>query len=159
MSNAKSESRRNFLRASVTGAAGVALIGPLANKAKAAEIPTTLIDLSKTPINTDVDNLRVAFVKDSTMLRSATWGGFDTCNNPSNTTTGVNYPVVKDNMDKLACALVNTKNPTSAWAKLLKIPSSKTWATAKAVLKVNTFSGNFPSVAIVAKICDVLIAQ
>jgi hypothetical protein len=165
MRNKVLESRRNFLRTSVAGAAGMALVGPMANKAKAANINCTKINMSTTPINTDIDNLRVAWITDSAMLKAnPTWGGFDTFNNPTNT-NGVEYAVVKSNMDKLACALANKVNtslvgdPSAAWDTILKIPSTKTWATATAALKVNCFAGDFPSVPIVSKICEVLIAK
>ena len=60
-------------------------------------------------------------------------------------------------MDKLACALANKTDVTAAWATLLKIPSTKTWQTAKAVIKPNAFAGDHPSVPIVSRICEVLI--
>jgi hypothetical protein len=159
------ESRRNFLKASAISAAGFALIGPAAKKAAAAPITTTLVNLSTTPVNTDVDNLRVAFITDATpgtvaagtMVRSTNYPGWDNFNDPTNTTTGVNYAVVKSNMDKLACALAAKTDATSAWATLLKKPASKTWATTKAVIKPNAFASDHPSVPIVSKICEVLI--
>jgi len=150
-------SRRNFLKTSAIGAAGLAVIGPGLKKSSAANITTNLVNLSATQINKDVDNLRVAYITDSTMVRSPNYPGWDSFNNPTNTTTGVNYTVVESNMDKLACALANKTNASDAWALLLKIPSTKTWATAKAAIKVNAFASAHPSVPIVAKICRVLV--
>jgi hypothetical protein len=165
MSKKISESRRNFLKASAISAAGFAIVGPMAKKGKAANINTTLVNLSTTPVNTDVDNLRVAYLTDApvgtvtatSMVRSTTYPGFDSFNNPTNTTTGVNYAAVQSNMDKLACALANKTDVTAAWATLLKIPSTKTWATAKVAIKPNARFDAHPSVAIVAKICRVLV--
>ena len=131
----------------------------MANKAKAANVNCTRINMSTTPINTDIDNLRVAWITDAAMLKAnPTWGGFDTFNNPANT-NGVEYTVVKSNMDKLACALANKTGDkvNEAWTTILKLPAGKTWATATAALKVNCFAGDFPSVPIVAKMCEVLI--
>jgi hypothetical protein len=159
MSKKVSEGRRNFLKASAVGAAGFAILGPGVKKAKAAPITTNLVNLSTTQINQNIDNLRVAYITDTAMLRSTTYPGWDSFNNPTNTTTGVVYSVVKDNMDKLACALANKTNPTDAWATIFKIPASKTWATAKAAIKVNAFASAHPSVPIVAKICEVLIGK
>jgi hypothetical protein len=159
MSKKVSEGRRNFLKASAVGAAGFAILGPGVKKAKAATVTTSLINLSTTQINQNIDNLRVAYITDTAMLRSTTYPGWDSFNNPTNATTGVVYPVVKDNMDKLACALANKSNPTDAWSTIFKIPSTKTWATAKAAIKVNAFANAHPSVPIVAKICEVLIGK
>jgi|WetSurMetagenome_2_1015567.scaffolds.fasta_scaffold00056_41 hypothetical protein len=165
MSKKTLESRRNFLKVSAMSAAGLSIMGPMAKKARGATITTTLANLSTTPINTDVSNLRVAFITDATpgtvtatsMVRTTNYPGWGSFNNPTNTTTGVNYTTVKANMDKLACALASKTNATEAWATLLKIPSNKTWGTAKAVIKPNAFAGDHPSIPIVSKICEVLI--
>jgi TAT (twin-arginine translocation) pathway signal sequence len=164
MSKRTLESRRNFLKASAASAAGLAMIGPGAKKASAATINLNLIPLSTTPINQDIDNLRVAYITDQAVMNANHhWPQWDNFNNPTpaaNTTDAVvNYSVVATDMDKLACALANKTNVTDAWNTIFKIPASKTWATAKAAMKVNTFSGLFPSVAIVAKICNVLIGK
>ncbi len=123
-----------------------------------------MVNLSTTPINTDVDNLRVAFIQDApsgtvtstSMVRSTTYPGWTDFNSPTYA-TGVNFAAVKANMDKLACALANKTDVTAAWATLLKIPSTKTWQTAKAVIKPNAFASDHPSVPIVSRICEVLI--
>jgi hypothetical protein len=164
MSKKVLKSRRNFLKASAVSAAGLAVLGPGLKKASAAPINTTLVNLSTTPINTGVDNLRVAFIQDApsgtvtatSMVRSTAYPGWDNFNSPTYA-TGVNFAAVKTNMDKLACALANKTDVTAAWAALLKIPSTKTWATAKAVIKPNAFAGDHPSVPIVSRICEVLI--
>jgi len=152
-----SESRRNFLKTSAVGAAGLMVAGPLLKKASAANINTNLVNLSATQINQSVDNLRVAFITDATMVRSNNYPGWDSFNDSANATTGANYTAVKSNMDKLACSLANTSNVNTAWAALLKIPASKTWATAKAAIKVNAFAGDHPSVPIVARVVEVLV--
>jgi hypothetical protein len=165
MSKKICEGRRNFLKTSAVGAAGLALAGPLSKKAKAVDLPVKLIPLSTTKINQDVDNLRVAYITDDTakpaecMVRSSTYPGFDSFNNPTNATTGVNYANVKTKMDKLACALTNNADIDAAWGTLLKIPSTKTWATAKAAIKINSIGSDHAAVPIVAKICEVLIGK
>ena len=159
MKQKETESRRNFLKTSATAAVGLAIMGPGLKKAAAADIPTKVVNLSTTPINQDIDNLRVAWITDSAMMRNNKWGGFDTFNNPAATTSGAVYPVIKDNVDKLACALANKTKVSDAWATIFKIPPTKTWATAKAAIKVNCFAGDFPTVAIVARICEVLIGK
>jgi hypothetical protein len=159
------ESRRNFLKASAISAAGFAFVGTAAKKAAAAPISTTLVNLSTTPVNMDVDNLRVAYITDApagtvtstSMVRSTSYPGFDNFNSPTNTTTGVNYAAVQSNLDKLACALAAKTDATQAWATLLKIPASKTWATAKIAIKPNSRFNAHPCVPILAKICRVLL--
>jgi hypothetical protein len=164
MKNKSSESRRNFLKASAVGAAGLAILGPSAKKASAVPITAKLIPLPTTPINQDIENLRVAYITDPLCMNTNHhWPGWDGFNNPTpaaNTTNAVvSYSAVAADMDKLACALANKNLPADAWNTIFKIPSSKTWPTAKAAMKVNTFSGLFPSVAIVAKLCNVLIGK
>ncbi len=159
MAEKMSGSRRNFLKASALGAASLAVLGPQAKKAAAATISAKTIPLNTTPINQDIENLRVAYITDQAMLRSSNYPGFDSFNNATNTTTGVVYSVVKDNIDKLACALANKTSIADAWATIFKIPSTKTWATAKAAIKVNAFANDHPCVPIVAKICEVLIGK
>ena len=163
MKKGVSESRRNFLKSSAAATAGIAILGPAARKAAAADIPTQVVNLSTTPINQSIDNLRVAYITDPAMVRSSTWSGpttgWDHFNDPTNA-TGVDYDLVKTNMDKLACTLANKAYPTGitdAWSTIFKLPAGKTWATAKAAFKVNGFTNDHPSVPIVKRVCDVLI--
>ena len=158
------ESRRNFLKASAAGAAGLAILGPSAKKASAVPITAKLIPLNTTPINVDIDNLRVAWITDQAVMNAnhhwPGWDGFNTTTPAAGTANAVvNYSVVATDMDNLARALANKTTTAAAWDTIFKIPTTKTWATAKAAIKVNTFSGLFPSVAIVAKICNVLIGK
>jgi hypothetical protein len=160
MKKVLSESRRNFLKSSAAATAGLAIVGPGIKKAAAADIPTKTINISQTPINTSIHNLRVAYITDATMKNGNHWGRFEDFNSTTNATSGVNYTVVKTNLDKLACALANKIYPDhvdAAWRTIFKIPSTKTWATAKAAIKVNGFAGAHPAVPIVAKVCEVLI--
>jgi hypothetical protein len=157
------DSRRNFLKASVVGTASLAIAGPMVKKARGADVNVRLINISQTPINQDIDNLRVAYITDAAMVRSSTWPGFATFNDPNNTTTGCVYSIVKANMDKLACALANKADAQQAWSTILKIPSNKTWATAKAAIKINGIGSAttslHASVPILAKLIEVLMSK
>ncbi len=165
MSKKTLESRRNFLKASAVGTAGLMVGVPMAKKTSGATINTAIINLSNTPINTDIDNLRVAYITDANVMNAKhhynSWGSFNNPNPAANDTTDsfVSYSVVATDMDKLACALTNTHDIATAWSTIFKIPSTKTWATAKAAMKVNTFAGLYPSVAVVAKVCNVLVGM
>jgi hypothetical protein len=153
-----SNSRRSFLKTSAATTAGLAIIGPGMKKASAATINTQTINLSTTPINTDIDNLRVASITDSKMMTKVQYGQFVDFNGKSAAPI-VDYAVVKANMDRLACALAAKTTPAEAWGTIFKIPATKTWATAKAAIKVNGFAGMHPAVPIVAKVCEVLIGK
>lgn len=165
MSKKVSEGRRNFLKTSVAGAAGLAIVGPMAKKARGATINTATVDLTTTKINQDIDNLRVAYIQDapagtvttSTMVPSTTTTPTSNWGNYNNATTGVRRAAVFTNMDKLACALAAKTDVNEAWSTIFKIPASKTWATAKVGVEVNCFASDHPSVAVVAKICRVLV--
>jgi hypothetical protein len=156
MNGSVSEGRRNFLKTSAATTAGLALIGPGMRKAEAAPIPTRLVDLSKTPVNTEVDNLRVAYISDPGMRRGTTYVDFPSFNNVNGTTNCVVYPTVNANVDKLACALANKNNVAQAWSTLLKIPNGKSWATGKAAIKVNGIGTLHACVPIVSRVCEVL---
>jgi hypothetical protein len=163
MKNHVCKNRRNFLKSTAAGVAGLAILGPAMKKACAADLPVKLIPLNTTKINTDIENLRVAYITDAAMVRSGTWGNFRTFNDPANTASGCVYSVVKSNMDKLACALANKTNATEAWDTIFKIPSTKQWSGAKAAIKINSIGDAngcvHASVPIVAKIVEVLMAK
>ena len=120
------------MKASAVGAAGLAILGPSSKKASAVPIPAKLIPLPVTPINQDIENLRVAYITDPLCMNANHhWPGWDGFNNPTppaNTTNAVvSYSAVAADMDKLACALANKNVPADAWNTIFKIPSSKTW--------------------------------
>jgi hypothetical protein len=158
-----SENRRNFLKSTAAGVAGIALLGPGLKKACAADLAVRQIPLNSTKINQDIENLRVAYITDTTMVRSGVWGNFTTFNDPANTVSGCVYTAVKSNMDKLACGLANKTNAIEAWDTIFKIPASKQWAAAKAAIKINSIgdasNSLHASVPILAKIVEVLMAK
>jgi hypothetical protein len=163
MGKQASKSRRNFLKASAAGAAGLALVGPGLKKASAADLPVKLIPLSTTKINQDIDNLRVAYITDAAMVRSNVWGSFVNFCDPNGTVNGAVYPVIKSNMDKLACALANKADAGDAWSTIFKLAPGKSWGTAKAAIKINSIGGAtdcvHASVPILAKVIEVLIGK
>ena len=102
-------------------------------------------------INPNIDNCRVAYVKDAAMM--ITSGSYDFKNW---NTSGINYDVVKANIDKMACALANTTPAAEAWKVIFRKPAGKTWAQVKAAIKVNAVGGYSPNVPTIAKLCEVL---
>jgi hypothetical protein len=146
------ESRRNFLKIAASSAAGIMVMGA-AGKRTYANLPT----VSPWPatgylqINPNIDNCRVVYVNDPTMLITTGTYNFKNFND-----SGVNYAIVKANIDKMACALAQKTVVADAWKTIFRRPEAKAWADVKVAIKVNAVGGYSPNVPIVAKLCEVL---
>ncbi|MFH1760071.1 MAG: FlgD immunoglobulin-like domain containing protein [bacterium] len=143
------ESRRFFLKSSVSGIAGL-----LVGSAGVGKIPAkTATWQGNTQINPDIDNLRVAFITDSGMILQSpsSW-------NTAGQNDAVNTSQVHGNMDKMACALAQKSSPAQAWAAIFMKQAGKSWQDVRVAIKTNCInSQNFPRLAIVDKICLELI--
>lgn len=149
----KNISRRNFIKASVTGAAGLALA-----RGGIAKIPMAPAGAWKRgmSINPDIDNLDVACCHDPRTL-AAGMTDFSML--------GQNAPVEKDlvqaNLDKMARALVRKKKgdvtAEEAWRTMFRKPAGKEWSQVKVAIKVNCLEPrNAPRLAVLDKLCRVL---
>jgi hypothetical protein len=149
----KNISRRNFIKTSVSGAAGLALarggtgMGPVA---------PTCAWKDGLAINPDIDNLDVICCHDPGML-TADMTDFSTAgqNAPANKTA------IQDNLDRMARALVRKKKGVvtaeEAWRTIFRKPASKEWGQVKVALKVNCLEPrNAPRLAVLDKLCRVL---
>jgi hypothetical protein len=144
------ESRRKFLKTSIACAAGFATVNPFVNNLHAEE-QTVWTD--KMPINPSIDNLRVAYCTDASMVTDSTvrWD-YD------NQNKNVSRTRVSDNMDKMAIALAQKNNVADAWKTIFRKSSSKGWTDVKVAIKVNTQSLYcMPRYAVVVKVCEALI--
>ena len=143
-------SRRDFFKTSVVGAAGVWA----ATHAKGAEAQTSSWPASGyMQINPNIDNCRVVYVTDTSMLTRTSYGNFSDANK-----NAINHARVKENLDKMACALARKATPSEAWATIFRKPTAKTWAQVKVAMKINC-CGNFsPAVGAVVKLCEALNA-
>jgi hypothetical protein len=149
----KNISRRNFIKASVTGAAGLALARRGMGKISMAPAGAWKDGMS---INSDIDNLDVVCCHDPRML-AAGMTDFSML--------GQNAPVdknaVQENLDKMARALVRKKKgdvtAEEAWRTIFRKPASKDWSLVNVAIKVNCLEPrNAPRLAVLDKLCRVL---
>jgi len=138
-------SRRRFLKK--TAILGIALTG----------LPTILIPKAqaawarKTTVHPNIDNLRVVSVIDPQMTAAeeprTSWARQEEL---------VNVPAVRENMDKLACALTGMRNPEQAWPTIFVKPPRKSWSDTVVAIKTNNISQQHTHSAVMAKVCHTL---
>jgi len=152
------KSRREFLKTTAAGGAGLILSDSVVNTVLGGEQKTVTRGVE---INPKINNLRVVYVEDSTMLAngtSTTFGTFSAAN------TKVNADKVKANMDKMACALANEADIKKAWETIFQKPAAKNWADVLIAIKPNCAAGStdgqsYPHavIPIINAVCNVLI--
>src|SRR4030042_7161691 len=104
--------RRSFIK--ITVAAGVGI----------AAFPTIFIPKAKahwakkTIVHPNVDNLRVVGITDLRMTKIAKQIPMDRADQEQL----VNKKAVEENIDKLACSLVDTRHPGALWCHIFVIP-------------------------------------
>ncbi len=134
--------RRNFLKMTAAGAAGLAFGKP--SKAFAAW-PTT----GTMNINSTINNMRVVACYDTRMMSTPTAMTFAAEN------AAVNSAQVAANMDAMAMSLAGTTTASTAWSTIFT--SSKAWSATKVAIKVNTIEPkNMARVAVIQKFCEVI---
>lgn len=137
--------RRNFLKNSLSGTAGIIIAG--SNKAFSRQNGWT----SGLEINPAIDNLRVVCCHDPKMvLRDPNWLQFQQqheCVDPE---------VIGANMDEMAKTLAQRESAQEAWAAIFRKPETKQWDEVKVAIKVNCAAYIHPRAAVVDKICRVL---
>jgi hypothetical protein len=105
----------------------------------------------KTPIHPSVDNLRVVGITDPSMTRAMEvkidWVEQEKL---------VVQKPVWENLDRLACALTDLKNPEQAWQDIFIKPPSKPWSEAVIAIKTNHIAMQHTHSAVISKICRVL---
>ena len=133
--------RRDFLKITAAGAAGLALAR--ANKAFAAW-PST----GSLAVNPTIDNMRVVACYDPQMMQKLT-----------STTYAAEQKLVDScqvhaNMDAMAMQLAQVATADAAWKAIFR--SSKAWAATKVAIKVNGIEPRImASVAVIEKFCNV----
>jgi FlgD Ig-like domain len=145
------QKRRDFLKTAAAGAIGITAVK--FNKVFASPKAWT----SGMQINPAIDNKRVICCHDVKMLpnltaASTSWLGQN---------NAVNAALVASNMDQMAMMLAQKTTAADAWSTIFQKPAAKTWASVKVAIKTNAVisNGNHPRVAIIKKICDVLVDQ
>ena len=158
MKDKKCTSRRNFLKTTAAGSAGLIVSEGLLKKAfsKKGNVPRRGIE-----INPNINNLRVVYVEDPAMLESGTSTSFGTF---SAANDKVDADKVKENMDKMACALANEADVATAWGTIFQKPASKNWEDVLIAIKPNCAAGNTNGQAvphavipIINSVCNALI--
>ena len=145
------QKRRDFLKTAAGGAMGITAVK--FNKLFASPAAWT----NGMQINPAIDNKRVICCHDIKMLP----------NLASNTTfasqnAAVDASLIASNMDQMAMLLAQKTTAADAWSTIFQKPAAKMWANTIVAIKVNAIlgaTGNHPRVAIVKKVCDVLVDQ
>jgi hypothetical protein len=106
----------------------------------------------KTLVHPNVDNLRVVCITDPNMTTNVEkipqiWREQEKL---------VNKKVVWENMDKMACGLIETHNPEDAWRTLFIKPPMKSWSDTVVAIKTNCIHAQHTHSAVMAKICHTL---
>jgi len=139
------DERRNFLKMTVAGAAGLALVK--VNKVLAAPAAWA----TGMAINPTISNTRVVACYDTKMFNST----------PTSMTfapenAAVNAARVQANMDAMAISLSQKTKAADAWSAIFQKPAAKTWAQVKVAIKVNTIEPkNMARVAVIQKFCTI----
>jgi hypothetical protein len=141
----KKISRRTFMKsAAVVGTAFAASPMIFVPGARASYAKKTLI-------HPNVNNLRVVGITDPSMTR-AEEVGIDWVRQDQL----VNQKPVWENIDRLACALTDVKNPEQAWQSIFIKPPRKPWSEAIVAIKTNHIMVQHTRSALMSKICHVL---
>jgi hypothetical protein len=141
--------RRNFLKSSAAGAAGVLVTGSRVREAQAqASVwPAT----GYIQINPAIDNCRVVYVKDAAMVKRANYANFGDANK-----NAIDHARVKANVERMACALARQTTPAAAWPVIFRKPPTKNWPDVKVAIKVNACGNVSPCIGIITKISEAL---
>ena len=138
--------RRSFIKKTAVATAGITAFPMiLIPKARAHWAP-------KTMVHPNVDNLRVVGITDSRMTKidkeiPQDWADQEKL---------VNKKAVEENIDKLACSLVDTRNPSEAWRSIFIKPPQKSWSDTVVAIKTSCIFVQHTRSAVMAKTCHVL---
>jgi len=138
-------SRRQFIKqAMVTGSA--LAVSPIVFVPRARAVWER-----KSVVHPKVNNLRVVGITDPTMIRTnepvTSWSRQEKLVIPK---------AVGENLDKLACALAEARNPEEAWREIFIKPLRKPWSETVVAIKTNNIALQHTRSAVMAKICHTL---
>jgi hypothetical protein len=141
-------SRRSFIKnAMVVGVAITAFPTVLIRRARASWT-------ERTPVHPNVDNLRVVGITDSRMTKaiepSISWARQEGL---------VIRDIVWENMDKLACALAQTRDAKGAWEAIFIKPPRKSWSETVVAIKTNNIGRQHTRSGVMSKVCHTLTDQ
>jgi hypothetical protein len=155
MEKNKRTDRRDFLKITAIGAAGLS-IGGLAAKTSSAKGQAWS---SATKINPDIPNGRVVSCSDEKMISDiAKAKKANSFAGPTGQNSYINANQVGANMDAMARSLTGKTSASEAWALIFRKPDAKQWNAVNAAIKVNCiYTPIMPKIAIVNKVCAELI--
>ena len=135
--------RRDFLKITAAGAAGLALTR--ADRAFAAWPGTGTM-----AVNPNIDNMRVVGCVDTKMMKSTPAMSFAAEN------AAVDSARLQANMDAMAMQLANQPTADAAW-KAIFTTGKSSWAATKVAIKINSLEPkNTAHIAILQKFCSIL---
>jgi Domain of unknown function (DUF362) len=138
-------SRRSFMKKA-------AVMGVFLSSGPVVFVPKARASWAKkTLIHPQVDNLRVVGITDPFMAKSVETK-CDWIRQEELVVPGV----VWENMDKMACRLVDTRNVEQAWRTIFVKPPRKLWSEAVVAVKTNHIAQQHTHSAIMSKVCHVL---
>jgi hypothetical protein len=139
-------SRRGFVKQMmIAGAALTASPSVFIRKAPAAWD-------RKTIVHPEIDNLRVVGLTDTTMTKAHETGIAWARQNEL-----VNAEAVWEGIDRLACALAQTRNATEAWRQIFIKPPRTSWGDTVVAIKTNNISQQHTRSAVMSKIVHTLV--
>ena len=150
MPTKRTQKRRDFLKAAAAGVVGITA----AKFDRVFASPQAWTNGMQ--INPAIDNKRVICCHDAKMLPNLT-----SSTNWTSQNNAVDAARIASNMDQMAILLTQKSTASAAWNAIFQKPAGKAWADIKVAIKVNAIipAGNHPRVAIVKKVCDVLVDQ
>lgn len=144
-------SRRDFLKTTAAGAVAIAASPSIAGSGKSRAAWD-----SPRPINPNIDNLRVVFAHDQSMINTS-YADFNNFGSMNVQNGYVDSNKIKENLDKMAIALADKGDANEAWNTIFMKPQSKSWDEVTVAMKVNGIGVNHPRLAVVSKVCEELI--
>ncbi|MCJ7663218.1 MAG: DUF362 domain-containing protein [Desulfobacterales bacterium] len=105
----------------------------------------------KTIVHPEVDNLRVIGLTDAKMTKALETGTSWARQNEL-----VAEEVVWANIDRLACALAQTRNSAEAWRQIFIKPPRKSWSETVVAIKTNNIAQQHTRSAVMAKVVHTL---
>jgi hypothetical protein len=155
MEKSSKRSRRDFLKTTAIGAAGITLgtVGLKNSSAKGAAWT------AGKQINPNIPNTRVVTCTDEKMITNIAKAKLATeFAGSNNQNTYIDAFQVESNMNSMARALTGKSSSTEAWSTIFMKPSGKEWSAVKAAIKVNCIYYHImPKIPIVNKVCIELI--
>lgn len=137
--------RRKFIKSAIlTSTAIAALPSIFVRKSPAAWA-------RKTIVHPNVKNLRVVGITDPRMTKAK-----EAVTSWTRQEQLVVSEAIGDNMDKLACALVETREAKDAWKTIFIKPPGKSWSDTVVAIKTNHIAKQHTRSAVMAKICHAL---